>query len=688
MFWFLRTAASVTVARTFFNLPPTSQGRFMKLGVILSTGLACLFAGLGTFGSTAAEDNAAALFGALPTFGAASLSATGKYLAFVTPIDGNYNVVISEVDVPGKFQRVAFGQSRITNIQWANDSHLLVRLNTIAKYCLGDGVSQRMRCSDDDELYNQTYIVSVANPGMPIPINRNGHFSPSGGGDEVIDLRVDATHVYMSALEYDIQQFGRRGFWRDRLINVNLENGGSVVVREGREQTAGWLTDAGKVLARIDVLGPNHRDILVPDGNAFRSIASFNSPDAPIVTGLTEDGHSLAVLERPQGGTMGLYPLDLATGMNGSERLDKPGYEVARVLRDDHSLKVIGVDYYDGDFRPYYFSPERQRLQSQIESILPGRIAHLMSTSADGKKVLAYSTSSQGTPALHFVNLAASRIDNVADSYPQLRGMRLADVRQHVYRTKDGVELAGVLTLPAGKDPKNLPLIVVPSDGFSYGLLDFDWFAQYLAHRGYAVFEAGRRPSQGFGELTGAADLEKWVQSTVSDIAGGVDDLVSKEIADPKKICIAAGGGVDGYAALSTLAAQKGKYACAIAFSPITDMVVLLTHQHYGSALAYNNVSSTFARNHDKFPDATLAKFSPAKHADDVSAPVLLLDVDKYAWNDHTLLMRDALQSAKKPVETILMKDEDGSLLRAQSRVALLNAVDKFLAAHIGNEAR
>ena len=256
---------------------------------------------------------------------------------------------------------------------------------------------------------------------------------------------------------------------------------------------------------------------------------------------------------------------------------------------------------------------------------------------------------------------------------------------QYVYRTSDGVELAGVLTLPAGKDPRNLPLVVVPSNGFSFGLTDFDWFAQYLAHRGYAVLEAGRRSTENFGELTGSDEFTAWVQNTEKDIAGGVDDLVSKGIADPKRVCIAGGGGVDGYAALSTLVAQKGKYACAVAFSPITDMVAVLTNVHFASALAYNNIRSNFVRNHDQFSDAVLAKYSPAKHGDEMTAPVLLLDSDKHNWNNHTLLMENDLKSAKKPVETVLLKDEDGSLSRAESRVALLNAVDKFLAAHIAN---
>jgi len=84
----------------------------MKIRSLLSAGLFGVFSTIGAMDSSiAAEDNATALFGALPTFGEASLSASGRYLAFATPIEGDYNVTISEVDSPGKIRRIAFGRS-------------------------------------------------------------------------------------------------------------------------------------------------------------------------------------------------------------------------------------------------------------------------------------------------------------------------------------------------------------------------------------------------------------------------------------------------------------------------------------------------------------------------------------------------------------------------------------------------
>jgi hypothetical protein len=251
-----------------------------------------------------------------------------------------------------------------------------------------------MSCTSDDALYPQTFIISLAKPGQPYPINGNGHLGPPGFSDGIVDLSADETHVLMSALEYRVPPYGARGYWQYNLMSINLENGGSVVIREGMEETGDWIGDGtGNIVARVDVLGPNHREILVAtSGRDFRPVADLNSPDAPVVAGLTEDGNALAALVRSPNGTRGLYPLDLKTGVVGSA-LYNTDYDVTRVLTDDRSLRVVGVNYYDGNYRSFYLSPERQRLQKQVEEILPGRAAHLMSMTADGKKALVLTTS-------------------------------------------------------------------------------------------------------------------------------------------------------------------------------------------------------------------------------------------------------------------------------------------------------
>ena len=68
------------------------------------------------------------------------------------------------------------------------------------------------------------------------------------------------------------------------------------------------------------------------------------------------------------------------------------------------------------------------------------------------------------------------------------------------YHAADHLELHGVLTLPPGRDPRGLPLVVIPHGGpQAHDSLGFDWLAQAFAGRGYAVFQPNFRGSDGYG---------------------------------------------------------------------------------------------------------------------------------------------------------------------------------------------
>src|SRR4029453_6469019 len=82
-----------------------------------------------------------------------------------------------------------------------------------------------------------------------------------------------------------------------------------------------------------------------------------------------------------------------------------------------------------------------------------------------------------------------------------LEGKPLASVKAISYPAADGTRVPAYLTLPPGKEAKGLPAVVLPHGGPSardeWG---FDWLAQFLAARGYAVIQPNYRGSSGFGE--------------------------------------------------------------------------------------------------------------------------------------------------------------------------------------------
>jgi dipeptidyl aminopeptidase/acylaminoacyl peptidase len=68
--------------------------------------------------------------------------------------------------------------------------------------------------------------------------------------------------------------------------------------------------------------------------------------------------------------------------------------------------------------------------------------------------------------------------------------------RRITYAAADGFKIPAYLTLPSGRPPTKLPLIVFPHGGpAARDTADFDWWAQAMASRGYAVLQPQIRGS-------------------------------------------------------------------------------------------------------------------------------------------------------------------------------------------------
>jgi dipeptidyl aminopeptidase/acylaminoacyl peptidase len=84
---------------------------------------------------------------------------------------------------------------------------------------------------------------------------------------------------------------------------------------------------------------------------------------------------------------------------------------------------------------------------------------------------------------------------------------------------------------------------------------------------------------------------------------------------------------------------------------------------------------------------AKLAAVSPARHADMVDCPVLLM----HGKNDTTVdfvqsrMMNQALTEAGKKVEFVSFEGEDHYFSLADTRIRVLKEMERFLKEHIGN---
>ncbi len=248
------------------------------------------------------------------------------------------------------------------------------------------------------------------------------------------------------------------------------------------------------------------------------------------------------------------------------------------------------------------------------------------------------------------------------------------------YSAADGLQLTGYLTLPKDRDPKKLPLVVFPHGGpAARDTPGFNWWAQAMAARGYAVLQVNYRGSDGFGWKFLSAGFGEWGRKMQTDLSDGVRYLADKGTIDPKRVCIV-GASYGGYAAMAGAALQHGVYRCAASFGGISDLrrQVVFSRGMYGLSAQRYWVRFMGA---DDLKDPVLAQYSPAAHAAEVDIPVLLIHGrdDTVVPLEQSQMMADALQKAGKAVELVVQKGADHWLSRGDTRLAMLQAVTAFL---------
>jgi dipeptidyl aminopeptidase/acylaminoacyl peptidase len=288
--------------------------------------------------------------------------------------------------------------------------------------------------------------------------------------------------------------------------------------------------------------------------------------------------------------------------------------------------------------------------------------------------------SSDTNPGMYYLfDRKTKELQEVAAVRPGLEGRTLAPVRSVLIPAANGVSIPGYLTLPPGSTGKKLPAVVLPHGGPSardeWG---FDWLAQFLAARGYAVIQPNYRGSAGYGEQwMGQNGFKEW-QTAIGDITASARHLLNEGIADPAKLAIV-GWSYGGYAALQSAAVEPTLYRAAVAIAPVTDLSLL---KREANGFDNSRLVADFIGKGDH-----LTQGSPLKRASAIKVPVLMVhgDMDANVGILHSTRMFDALQKNGTRAELLRYKDLDHQLDDSTARIELLTRMAGFLDQAIGH---
>ena len=603
-------------------------------------------------------------YGRLPDIELMQLSPSGERLAYVTILGDHRNLQVKTLAGAVLFE-APLGDSKIRNLNWAGEDRLILTASkTNAVYLVPQEIDQsivvNIATKKSFPVFAINDAVLHATYGYYGAVNRDGHWIGYFGGVTLSKTRgFEATLNNQSFVE---------------LYRVDLDTGASAIAAAGQQNPHEWALDAsGSVVASAQYVQTTGEWSLRA-GDGGRLLATLNHPFGEIT------------LVGP-GRTQGTVMVDKAVPeewslVDGSHQpLDVEGL-VGGYLVDPTTRRLFGVWSAGDDPRQVFFEPTLKARQAALTRALDGAPI-LSSWSTDFRRLVLYTQGNGDAGTYWLVN--GKEVKPYGYAYPELPDVNVGPTRVVVYKAADGLEIHGILTLPPGREPKGLPLVVLPHGGpQAHDTVAFDWMAQAFAGRGYAVFQPNFRGSDGYGLDFRDAGFGQWGRKMQTDISDGVAELVRQGVVDPKHACIV-GASYGGYAALAGVTVQHGLYRCAVSYAGLSDLNYLLNEE-----TASSDLPTAASRYLFKFlgvranADASLHEISPARLADKADAPILLIH-----GTDDTVVpigqsreMERALQKAGKPVEFVQLKGEDHWLSRDATRKAMLAAAVAFVEKH------
>ncbi|HLK67486.1 MAG TPA: S9 family peptidase [Bryobacteraceae bacterium] len=185
--------------------------------------------------------------------------------------------------------------------------------------------------------------------------------------------------------------------------------------------------------------------------------------------------------------------------------------------------------------------------------------------------------STEEAPEAYVMKLAGGSPVRLSRANTDLPKLPLGKTEPIKWKSKDGLEVEGLLTYPSDYQPgKRYPLILNihggPTGVFSEtftgrsGLYPIAVFAA----RGYAVLRPNPRGSSGYGRTFRFANYNDWGGKDFEDDQAGVDHVISMGVADPERLAVM-GWSYGGFMTSWTIT-QTHRFKAAVIGAGVTDL--------------------------------------------------------------------------------------------------------------------
>ena len=421
------------------------------------------------------------LFFGDPEISRAQLSPDGEFVSFMKPYRGVRNIWVKRINEPfDAAQPISASMRPVPGYFWSQDGKYVLYVQ--------------------DTGGNEDFHVYAVDPSAGAETDTG--VPPSRDVTDYDNTRALIYHVPENTPSEILVGLNDRDPALHDVYRVDLETGARELLFRNDANVAGWMFDLEgnlRLARRMDELG--NTELLRVDGEELTPVYTCGNEETCNPIRYHKDNRRVYLVTN-KGDDIDLTRLVLFDPQTGDEQFieSDPENEVdfGRAEFSDLTEDLVAT-YYVGDRQRIY--PKTDTVAHDIEVLRDrfpeGEIFRGSRTETE-RLALVNVTSDVDPGTVYLYDRETEEIELLYRSRPDLPLESLATMIPISYTARDGLEIPGYLTLPKGVEPSNLPVVVNPHGGpWGRDRWGYRGYPQFLANRGYAVFQPNFRAFRG-----------------------------------------------------------------------------------------------------------------------------------------------------------------------------------------------
>ncbi|PKL87232.1 MAG: S9 family peptidase [Ignavibacteriae bacterium HGW-Ignavibacteriae-2] len=587
------------------------------------------------------------------------LSPSGEFISFLKPYKNRMNIFVLQIGEKDSIQLTNFEDRNIEMHFWANDHKIVFAKD-----------------KDGDENY-KLFSVNYDGTGLK-QLTEDGNTTV-----RIIDpLENISDEMIISLNDRDPRIFD--------VYRLNIETGKRKLIAKNPGNISAWITDhEGKLRCAVTTDGVNHGILFREnEDEEFKLTSAANFKETLWPVAFTFDNKYLYMISNLGRDKAALVKYDVLRNEELEVIFEHYESDVENVFLSNKSKSIAAVSYVTWKTELKIFNDDWYYLNKKLSERLPDREIMIEGTNKKEDKFLIRTDSDRSLGEYYFYDYRDNVLLKLAEVGPWLKEEDLSPMKPVTYKSRDGLNIHGYLTIPLGTEAKNLPVVVYPHGGpWMRNKWGFNNEVQFLANRGYAVLQMNYRGSRGYGRKFWEAGFGEWGLKMQDDITDGVNWLIKQGIADPNRIAIY-GYSFGGYCALQGLVKTPDIYRCGISYAGIISVLNFMTtvppQWEPFRQMLYEMVGNPNTEGEK------LKNVSPYYNAEKIKSPVFFAQGknDPRVDVSATELMVKKLKNLNVEVEYMIKENEGHGYKNEENRIEFYKNMSLFLDKHLNQKPK